>query len=79
MKNASDGGDPPQERGAPAAEVADRVAERAEQEARIRQGDDEPVVPAKRLEELSFLDYCFSHSQPPVERRSARPARGATL
>ena len=47
----------PEERRAPAAEVADRAAERAEHEARIREADDEPVVPAKRLEELAFLDH----------------------
>ena len=58
--------DPPQQRGAPAAEVADRVAQRPEQESRVRERDDEAVVPAKRLEKLPFLDYCCRHLPPPA-------------
>ena len=47
---------PPDQRRSPAAHVEHRPAERAEHEARIREADDEPVVPAKRLQELAFLD-----------------------
>ena len=52
-----------------------RVAERAEQEARRRECDDEAVVPAERLEEMSFLDNRFSHGQPPGERSRRRLPR----
>ena len=45
----------------------DRVPERAQQEAGVREGDDETVVPAKRLEELTFLYYCCRHPAPPAE------------
>ncbi len=45
----------------PAAQVAHRVPERAKQEARIRERDHEPVVPAQRLQELPFLDHRFCH------------------
>ena len=71
MKKASAGGDAPEQHGAPAADVADGVAERPEQEARRRESDHEPVVPAELLEEMSFLDDCFSHGQPPGERLDA--------
>ena len=39
---------------------ATEYAERAEQEARIREGDHEAVVPPKRLEELLFLRLLLS-------------------
>ena len=70
----------PDERGAPAAEVEHRPAERTQHEARIRETDDETVVPAKRLQELAFLDYrhadpcitgnCLSHHYLPLVHES---------
>ena len=65
MKTATIGGDTPEDRRAPAAEIGDGVRQREEQEARVRERDHEAVVPAKRLEELLFLDYCCRHNQPP--------------
>ena len=53
--------DPPDHRGAPAAEVDHRESERSEQEARVREADHESVVPAERLQELALLDDCLSH------------------
>ena len=76
-EDGDDGGDAPQHRCAPATEIADREAERAEQEARIRERDHEAVVPAKRLEELLFLDYCCRHIN--LRRSAVNGARGAAL
>ena len=77
MKTATIGRDAPQERRAPAAEITDRVRQRAEQEARVRERDHEAVVPAKRLEELLFLDYCCRHNQPPSGCRDRGAADAA--
>ena len=60
-EDGDDGRDAPQHRCAPATEIADGEAERAEQKARVRECDHEAVVPTKRLEELLFLDYCCRH------------------
>ena len=54
-------GERPEHHRAPAAEVADRVAERPEQEAGVGERDHEPVVPAESLDEMSFLDDCLRH------------------
>ena len=67
-------GDAPEEHRAPASEVADGVAERPEEESGGRESDDEPVVPAEPLEELTFLDDCLSHHRPPGrDSRGVRP------
>ena len=71
------GGDAPEQRRAPAAQVENRVAERSEQEARIRERDHEAVVPAQGLEELAFLDHCLSHALPPCLVGVNRAAPGA--
>ena len=60
--------DAPEQRCSPTTEVADGVAERADQEARVRKGDDEPVVPTKCLQELSILDDRLGHGVPPSTR-----------
>ena len=73
------GRDPPEQHGAPPADVSDRVAERSEQEARRRECDHEAVVPAELLEEMSFLDNRFSHGQPPGERSRRRLPRGGPI
>ena len=57
--------DSPDQRRAPATEVEHRPAERAEQEARIREANHEAVVPAQSLEEVSLLDCRNCHSTPP--------------
>jgi hypothetical protein len=68
MKTARRAEIPPQQGGAPAAEVDRRIAERAQQEAGVRERDDKAVVPTKRLEKLSPLDHCRGHVPPPVDR-----------
>ena len=57
--------DAPQAHRSPASEGADGVTEGANQEAGIAKSDDESVVPAKRLEQLSLLDRGLSHHSPP--------------
>ena len=57
--------DSPEQRRSPAAEVEHRPAERAEEEPGIRERDHEPVVPAERLQELSFFDLRDRHARPP--------------
>ena len=57
--------DAPDQHRAPAAHVEHGPPERPQQKAWIREADDEPVVPAERLEKLSFLDDCLSHGVPP--------------
>ena len=76
-EHGDDRGDSPQERGAPAAEIPDRVPERAEQEPGVRQRDDEAVVPAKGLQELAFLDYCNRHSRTSVSLSGSLRHRAA--
>ena len=49
--------DAPEHHRPPPAENADRPTESAEQEARVGEGDDEPVVPTEGLEELALLDH----------------------
>ena len=77
----------PDERGTPAAEVEHGPAQRTQHEPRICETDDEPVVPAKRFQELAFLDdrhtdpcitgNCLSHALPPSRARIRRQRRRA--
>ena len=69
-------GDPPQQDRSPGTDRGEREAERPQQERRLAQADDEPVVPVQRLEEMAFLDGrlrrdLVSHLIPPLSR--ARP------
>ena len=63
----------PNERRAPAAQVGTEQPKRAQQETRIRQTDHKAVVPAKRLEEMPFLDL----KQPPLDPPSLSGRRRA--
>src|SRR6266516_6727920 len=49
----------------PGTERAHREAEGRDQEARVAQGYDEPVPPAKRLEQVPFFNESLSHSGAP--------------
>ena len=65
LQQADGGGDPPQDHRAERADAPEREPERAEQESRVAQGDDEPVIPGHRLEQVAFLDDRLSHATPP--------------
>src|SRR5262249_44754829 len=71
--------DAPDQHRAPAPHVEHRVAERAQQEAGIREADHEPVVPAKRLQELTFLDDCLSHDSSSSSAIRAQPRQYGPL
>ena len=63
----SDGGrDPPEQHGPPHADRRQGEAQRAQQERRLTETDDEAVVPMERLEELALLDDCLSQVTPPL-------------
>ena len=57
--------DAPQDDRAHDPEVAERVPELAEEEARVRQADREPVPPSQRLQQLAFLNDRCSHTLHP--------------
>ena len=61
LQRAEGDRDRPQDERAGRAERADRRAQRGDEEARIRQCDDEAVPPGHRLEKLSLLDLGIRH------------------